>query len=280
MSVWEADFYRCPLQDEKGQPLWELFVCDPAGSLRYGAICPQSAATANWLVTQLQQLVDSGQAVPEKIAVFRPQAFSLIETAGNRLGISVEPTRHVPALKQWLQERSQEYFQLPNYTGQPYNPLDLEQPPPLPLPEALWGEQWRFASLPAADIPEAFAGRMIPILEMPEFLLPVRLGIASTSPIPGVVIDGGRQSMRLARWLQEVHPAALNYLPGAPDGLILEAGLVDRWVVATFDDPEVKRAAQEFERRKQESEGLHFLLVQPDNSGMTFSGIWLLRSER
>lgn len=275
MSVWEADFYRCPLQDEKGQSLWELFVCDPAGSLRYSAFCPQSAANAGWLVEQLQPLLDSGP--PETIKVFRPQTFSLLETAGDRLGIRVEPTRHVPTLKQWLQERSREYSQLPNYTGQPYNPLDLDKPPPLPLPDSLWGEQWRFASLPAAEIPEAFTGRMIPILEMPESLLPIQLGIASTSPIPGVVIDAGRLSMRLARWLQEAHPVALNYVAGAPDGLILEAGLVDRWVVATFDDPEVKRAAQTYEQRKQLSNGLHFLLVQPDDSGMTFSGFWLLR---
>lgn len=279
MLIWEADFYRCPLQDERGQPLWELFICDPAGSWRYTAFCPQSSASANWLVEQLQQLVNSGQALPERIAVFRPQAFSLLETAGNQLGIRVEPTRNVPTLKQWLQERSREYSQLPNYTGQPHNPLDLEKPPPLPLPESLWGEQWRFASLPAAEIPEAFTGRMIPILEVPESLLPIQLGLASTSPIPGVVIDAGRASMRLARWLQEARPVALNYLTGAPDGLILEAGLVDRWVVATFDDPEVKRAAQVYEQRKQLSKGLHFLLVQPDNSGMTFSGFWLLRLE-
>jgi hypothetical protein len=39
--------------------------------------------------------------------------------------------------------------------------------------------------------------------------------------VPGVVIDGGRQSMRLARWLQEARPGALHYLAGAPDGLVL-----------------------------------------------------------
>jgi hypothetical protein len=69
----------------------------------------------------------------------------------------------------------------------------------------------------------------------------------------------------------------LNYIPGDPDGLILEAGLADRWVVATFSDPEVAAAAQAFRSRQQANRGLHFLLVQPDDSGMTYSGFWLLR---
>jgi hypothetical protein len=85
--------------------------------------------------------------------------------------------------------------------------------------------------------------------------------------------------MQLARWLQDVQPVALNYIAGAPDGLILEAGLVERWVVATFEDKEVATAAQMYEQRKQLSRGLHFLLVQPDDSGMTYSGFWLLREE-
>jgi hypothetical protein len=71
----------------------------------------------------------------------------------------------------------------------------------------------------------------------------------------------------------------LNYISGAPDGLILEAGLVDRWIVATFEDPEVTTAAQAFEQRKKHCRGLHFLLVQPDDSGMTYSGFWLLQTE-
>jgi hypothetical protein len=275
MRIWQADFYRRPLQDESGQSLWELLICDPKRQVEWSAFCPQSEANAAWLETQLQQLVEQ-QGLPDRIQVFRPQSLSLLEIASNKLGIAVEPTRHTPALKQWLQERATEYPNLSQYTQQPYTPTQLDQPPPLPLPENLWGEQWRFASLPAGDLIEAFTGRMIPILEIPDAYQPIRLGIASTTPIPGVVIDGGRQSMKLARWLQEVCPVEIRAMSGQPDGLILEAGLVDRWIVATFEDPEVAISAQEFEKRKHNSQGLHFLLVQPDDSGMTYSGFWLL----
>lgn len=271
--VWQADFYRRPLRDAAGQTLWELLVCDLTRTVEFVALCPQSQVNAPWLVEQLQLVADK---MPDIIQVFRPQSLSLITAAGEQLGITVEATRRTDALKQWLQERSSLYRSMDNYTGEAYDLLTLEKPPPTPLPEKLWGEQWRFAALSAKDVEEAFQERPIPILNMPPALMPLQLGLASNIAIPGVIIYGGRQSMRLARWLQEANPITLNYIAGAPDGLVLEAGLVDRWIVATFEDQEVSASAQNYEQRKQQSKGLHFLLVQPDNSDITFSGFWLL----
>lgn len=277
MAIWQADFYRRPLKDESGQTLWELLICNPTGTFKYEALCPQSAANAQWLVEQFH--LAAGQQLPDAIQVFRPQSLNLIAAAGQQLGIPVEATRRTTALKQWLQERSAFYRTQENYTGESYDPIAVDKPPPIPLPESLWGEQWRFATLPAGDIEAAFKERPIPILEMPDDLLPLNLGLASTLVVPGVVIYGGRQSMRLASWLQEMQPVALYYIAGQPDGLVLEAGLVDRWIVATFEDREVVAAAQAYEQRKQQSQRLHFLLIQPDESGMTYSGFWLLRDQ-
>lgn len=278
MNVWQADFYRRPLQDETGQVLWELLICDTTGNVIYQSFCPQPDVTHDWLLSQVKIAVTE-TGLPDAIHVFRPQSFNLFQEVGQQLGIKVEATRRTPTLKQRLQERTLEYQQHENYTGEAYNPLSLDKPPPVPLPENLWGDRWRFASIPAGDIEEGFAQRPIPIVQMPNKLLPLQLGLASTVAVPGVVIDGGRQSMPLARWLQEVQPVALNYIPGAPDGLILEAGLVERWVMATFEDEEVAAAARLYEQRKQTSQGLHFLLVQPDDSGMTYTGFWLLMAD-
>jgi hypothetical protein len=261
MRIWQADFYRRP-QVDKGQVFWLLLICDATRSFEYQASCLQSEANSNWVASQIQ--LAAGEHLPDVIQVFRPQSLSLIEAAGRSLGINVQATRRTLTLKQWLQEQ---------------HPLALDKPPPAPLPENLWGEQWRFASLGAGDVEEAFSDRPIPILHMPEYLKPINLGLASTLPVPGVVIYGGKQSMRLARWLQQARPVSLSYIAGAPDGLVLEAGLVDRFIVATFADQEVATSAQSFEQRKQQSKGLHFLLVQPDDSGMTYTGFWLLQTE-
>ncbi|MEQ9234363.1 Tab2 family RNA-binding protein [Coleofasciculus sp. E2-BRE-01] len=278
MNVWQADFYRRPLRDETGQVLWELLICDTTGNVIYQSFCPQPDVTRDWLVSQVK-IAATKTGLPDAIHVFRPQSFNLFQEVGQQLEIKVEATRRTPALKQRLQERTLEYQQHENYTGEAYNPLSLDKPPPVPLPENLWGDRWRFASIPAGDIEEGFAQRPIPIVQMPKELLPLQLGLASTVAVPGVVIDGGRQSMPLARWLQEVEPVTLNYIPGAPDGLILEAGLVERWVMATFEDEEVAAAARLYEQRKQTSQGLHFLLVQPDDSGITYTGFWLLMAD-
>lgn len=279
MSVWQVDFYRRPLKDEMGNPLWELVACDPTRSFTAQAFCAQSEATANWLTQQLKEFATRTNALPQQIQVFRPQAVSLLQAACQPLEISVTPTRHTPALKQLLHQRAAQYPTLSGYTGQPYHPTELEKPPPVPLPENLWGDRWQFAALAAGDLVPAFQNRPIPVREMPEALFPIHLQIPSTAPVPGVIIEAGRRSMPLARWLQQIQPVALNYIPGDPDGLILEAGLVDRWVLTTFTDADVITAAKTFQSRQQAAKGLHFLLVQPDDSGMTYSGFWLLNSD-
>jgi len=258
---WQADFYRRSQPDKSGQVLWDLSICDLNLNLKYQATCPQSEANSNWVASQIKQAASGN--LPNVIQVFRPQSLSLIEQAGNSLGIKVEATRRTIALKQWLTQKQQ-------FTA-------LDKPPPTPLSENLWGDKWSFATLGAGYITDFFSERPIPILETPEFLLPINLGLASTVPVPGVVIYGGRKSMQLARWLQNNRPVELNYITGQPDGLILEVGLVDRWVVATFEDEEVSQAAALFQQRKQNSQGLHFLLVQPDDSGMTYTGFWLIQ---
>lgn len=276
MSQWQADFYRRPLQDEANQTLWELLICDESG-LTAQVFCPQSQVSSGWITQQLQQLIQQVGAAPDRLLVFRPQSFNLLQTAAAPLGISVLPSRETPQLKQLLQTKATQYRALPGYTNELYNPIALEQPPPLPLPENLWGDRWQFAALPASDLVSAFQGRAIPVLEMPQSRWPLPLGVASTAPIPGVIIEAGRRSMQLARWLQQAQPYALEAIAGDPDGLILQAGLVDRWVLTTFTDIEVIAAARMFRDRQQAAQGLHFLLVQPDNSGMTYSGFWLLR---
>lgn len=274
--VWQGDFYRRPLRDSQGQTLWELLLCDRSG-WQYQAMCPQGLASSDWVAAQMQRAKEG--KLPKVLEVFRPQSLGLLTLAGQVLGVEVVPTRRTRELKAWLQKLSINYPRLPNYTGEPYQPVTVDQLPPVPMPENLWGEQWRFASLTAGDLVREFGDRPLRIRDIPENLLPLNLGLASSVAIPGLVIDGGRQSLNLARWIAANQPVSLDYIPGQPDGLILQAGLSDRWVMVTFDDPEVSQAARTYAIRQQLAKGLHFLLVQPDNSGMTYTGFWLLQKE-
>lgn len=275
--TWQLDFYRRPLRDAQGQPLWELLVCSSSMNFSYGKFCPQSEASAQWLKHHLQIAFDRAGEWPTCIQVFRPQALGLAEAACRELSIQIQPQREVLAIKQWLQQRTLWYANLPNYTEEPYDPLAIDRPPPQPMPQQRMGENWQFAAIAREGLTR-LGHEPIPLgTQLTQFDL-LSMGLSSTLLIPGVILEGGRQSMALAQWLESVQPVMLQYIPGTPDGLLLEAGLADRWILATFDDPEVAEAARTFSKRKQLSQGLHFLLVRPDSSGMTYSGLWLMQS--
>ena len=152
--------------------------------------------------------------------------------------------------------------------------------PPVPMPEDLWGDRWQFASLPAGELWDALSGRLTPIQSLPQTSNPLSLGLASDLFIPGVIITGGRKALTIARWIQSVLPQTLTYQasPGAPSGLLLQTDDRARYVLATFEDPDVQRSGETFQQRQIAAQGLHFLLIQPDDSGMTHSGVWLFRS--
>jgi RNA-binding protein Tab2/Atab2 len=272
MTIWQVDISSRPLQNDRGETLWELVICAADGGWYRVASCPQAQVNAKWIATQLKLAAEDN--LPTSIQVFRPQSWGLIETAGQKLGIEVVATRRTVALKKLLQQQAQDY-------GNPhYHPLEIESPPPQPIPDALIGDKWQFVTLTAGQLVSDFADRPIPIVSMPDYLLPPHWGLGANVAIPGVIIYGGRQSMRLARWVTEMEPVSLNYLGDDPGGLVLDAGLADRWVMLTFNDAQVSQAARLYESRKRLVHGLHFLLVTPDDSGITDSGIWLLQDNR
>ena len=275
MNIWQADFYYLPSlpgQDKE----WELTICVDSipnprqnGSI-HTARCSTQNANASWLQ---QQISDAAKGnLPDRIKVFRPQALGLLTAAATNLGIEVEATRNTDVLKQLLVQKYQNNLN--------YNPLALDKPPPQALPEDLWGDEWQIANIAAGQIVDLFSDRPIPICRIPTEFQPINMGIPSSVFIPGVVVYGGRTSMQLAGWIDKQIPAFINYIPtevGKSGGFILETGLVDRWIFNTFESEKAAQIAKDYEQKKQASKGLHFLLIQPDDSGMTTTAFWLLR---
>ena len=274
MTIWQADFYYHPTATEVKQ--WELVICDSDSDLNinikpiYIAQCSAVDANADWLKKQIE--LAAKDKTPNRIQVFRPQCLGLITTAAQRLGIPVEATRNTQVLKQVLVNK---YQHNPNY-----NPIALEKGVPQALPENLWGDEWQIANIAAGQIIDLFSDRPIPIFSMPKEFYPLNLNLTSDLFIPGIVVYGGRKSMQLARWVEQQTPAFINYIPteiAKSGGFILETGLVDRWVFNTFESSEAASIARKYEQNKKKCQGLHFLLIQPDDSGMTTTGFWLLR---
>ena len=275
MTTWQSDLWH--YGDSTGtNPQWLLLICDRQSNLIYQAKCPQREVNSQWLKSQLEQA--SQHSTPDKIAIFRPQIEGLFSQATTELKIPLQITRRTPQIKALiLQELQKNKTILPGT-----NYLALDRPPPQNLPEQIWGENWNLVSIPAGDLLDFARDRPIPVCDLPESLTALIAQLDPTVKIPGIAIDAARKSMILTQWLAEVQPVSLNYIPteiGQSGGLVLEAGLVERWIIATFESSAVAGAAKNYEQAKQASQGLHFLLVQPDDSGMTHTGFWLLKEE-
>ena len=276
---WQVDFYRCPLKDESGEVLWCLVACSPDRQFEKVAFCPQDRANGAWVAGQLRGWIDDSVrkgAAPTQLRAFRPQAIALLTGAAQKLGIPLHPTRNTAALKQRLLAQAQLFPELDGYTGEHYDPLDLDPPPPQPMPEELQGDRWQFAALSLEDL-RVLADRPMPEGDMNLLRLSDRL--PGDLAVPGTIFYGGEKSLALVSWIAQVNPVWLKFQSGDPHGLLLEAGLSDRWVMATFSDREVFEAGVKFERRLQGSGGLHFLVVMPDESGATVTGLWVLVRE-
>lgn len=89
----------------------------------------------------------------------------------------------------------------------------------------------------------------------------------------------GKKSQAIAQWVQTAQPHYIKYMIteiGVSGGLVCGHGLNQRSILATFTDSDIAQAGKNFEQKKEASQGLHFLLLQPDDSGVTYTGMWLL----
>jgi len=71
-------------------------------------------------------------------------------------------------------------------------------------------------------------------LKMPNFSCPINLGLASTVPVPGVVIDGASMRLALARTSST---SGVNYIAGTRK-FGIRSGASRPMIVATFEDKE------------------------------------------
>jgi RNA-binding protein Tab2/Atab2 len=149
-------------------------------------------------------------------------------------------------------------------------------PVPQPMPENLWGDRWQFVRLTAEDLEFRLLERSIPLREVSPLARPSEQAIVPNALIPGVVIEAGKQAMQLARWVAAQQPESLEAVNRELGALMLNTKR-DRWIMATYQDEAVKEAAENFEALKRENSGIHFLLIQPDDTGTTHSGLWILR---
>ena len=87
---------------------------------------------------------------PQRIRFFRRQMNNMITKACKDIGIPAAASRRAIALQQWLDDRLEHFYpNQPNYQSTTTTSVQMFSDPPHPLPAALIGDKWTFASLTA-----------------------------------------------------------------------------------------------------------------------------------
>ena len=273
-DIWELDYFSRPLLDEEGKKRWELLISNGDGSFRWQRFCPASSVNSVWLkqalADALSQASEDGAATPRRLRCWRSSMRTMVQRAAEGVGLEMVPSRRCYALVEWLQEREASIY--PEMEGHLNGPLAPPPQPlqaaPLPLPEAVRGDSWGWASLPAASLAEASEWPM-------DFsgLVPLP-NTKAEAMVPGVRLFSSSRALALAGWLSGLEPVRLEV---CGQQLVLEAGLEDRWLVSDLQNGEADSAQQALEAARQEAGGLQFLAVQSGPDATEFAGFWLLR---
>ena len=274
VNVWELDFFSRPLLDENGKKRWEILVCTSDNSFRWQRFCPADSVNSIWLKQALSDALaaaeEANTPAPKRLRCWRNSMRTMVQRAAVSLGLEMVPSRRWYALVEWLREREANVY--PEMEGHLNGPL---APPPqptqaaaVPLPEAVRGDSWGWASLPASSLTEAsewpmdFSG-LVPLPDTePEAM------------VPGVRLFSSSRALALAGWLSGLEPVRLEV---CGQQLVLEAGLEDRWLVSDLQNSEADSAHEALTAARQEAGGLQFLAVQSGPEATEFAGFWLLR---
>ncbi|WP_287129132.1 Tab2 family RNA-binding protein [Candidatus Cyanaurora vandensis] len=267
-TTWEIDIYRRPCFKDD-QPLWELLVCTSDGKILLNVWVPLAQVSAEWVAQQLQGLSQQ----PVGMRVFRRASYQLAQLASEQRRVPLTQSLRTIAIQRWLLARYQTvYPRHPGYRLPARAPV--VRPVPAPFPADILPEQWGFSAVPANEL-SLIAQQPIPYLAVPltqeDWNAPFWL-----ATVPGVFLHAPDPEP-LARWLFQKGPVALSYIESAISGLILETDTSERWVLATFQDPEMKAAGRQFIERLEKTQGLHFVALQP-TAAEDLTGFWLLQT--
>ncbi|MFO7629728.1 MAG: Tab2 family RNA-binding protein [Prochlorococcaceae cyanobacterium] len=282
---WELDYYSRPIVDADGKKRWDLLICSTPTPLegggeahppfRWELICPAGSVNSIWLRQALEEALAAaaaaGFAPPRRLRCWRGSMRTMVQRAAEGLGLELVPSRRCYALVRWLQEREASVYPAePGYLAGPLAPPPAPpRPLAVPLPEAARGESWDWATLPLEALAAApgwevgFAG-----------LLPVPTNLDPQLPVPGIRLFSRQRALAIAGWLAGLEPVRLAI---SDRQLVLEAGLDDRWLLATLPAEEAEAAATALVAAREQGGGLQFIAVQSSESEPALSGFWLLQ---
>lgn len=282
-TIWELDYYSRPILDDDNKKVWEVLICEsptqidaqPDTLFRYAEYCSSSQVNSGWLQNAIKEAIARAPKPPDKVRFFRQAMNNMITTACKALDLPAQLSRRTFALNQWLHDRMETVY--PNHPGfqEAVNPsVVFPTTPPQNLPDALLGQKWMFATLPA----EAFLEMNDWSIEFGEAFPFAFTQLQPDASVPGLIIYSPRATA-MAAWMSGLELATVKYDAELPNRLLLETGVNDRWLLTSLD-AKTQIEAQNFEAAKQHSNQVHFLAIQSRPDVESFAGFWLLQDIR
>jgi len=277
---WELDFYSRPIIEPDGKKRWELLISSTQSfsqeeTFRWEKRCPANEVNSIWLSTALREaLVDAGNQgwePPNTLRCWRASMKTMIKKAAETVNLEVKESKRTYTLLDWLAQREKELY--PSQSGYQSGPIApapariLNEP--TPLPEALRGDAWSFASLEVGSLRESndwpieFSG-----------LLPIKSSLNPSISIPGLRLFSSNRAFALSAWLSGLEPVRLVV---EKNQLILESGQEDRWLVTDMPNDSANEAKGNLLESKEQATGLQFISIQTSPDVEKFAGFWLLR---
>lgn len=285
---WEVDFYSRPVLDPDGRKRWDLLICatppvssgekpeelDPS-PFRFEKRCAAGSVNSQWLREAFAEALALAerqqQPRPRRLRCWRSSMRPMVQRAAEALGLVVLPSRRCYSLIDWLRERERQVY--PEEEGYMAGPLapppQPQRPTALPWPDVVRGDRWSWATLPASALREApeWSIGFGDLLRVPE-------GLSTEAMVPGIRLFSRRRALALAGWLAGLEPVRLEVEEGQ---LVLEAGLDDRWRLATLSPNEATATQEALSLARHDAAGLQFLAVQAGEEDTHFEGFWMLR---
>jgi hypothetical protein len=279
--IWELDFYSRPILDENKKKLWEILLCEsqtdiaaPAiAPFKYAEYCPNNQVNSLWIAEALQRAIAASGQTPDRIRFFRQSMNNMITKACGDTNLVAQPSRRTFELSRWLQERmTTVYPEHPGYNAASNASVVFPTTPPQRMPDALQGQKWQIVSL-AASAFDDFSEWSIDFGEA----FPIKsAGIDPETLIPGLIIYSDRATA-MAAWMSGLELAAVNLDPIDRPCLVLDTGVLDRWILTPLSTPALMAEAKGFELAKQAASNIHFIAIQANPEAEDFAGFWMLR---
>lgn len=278
--TWELDFCSRPIFDERGKKLWELLVTDPDRSFVYSEFFRNNKINSKSLKLALEKLIKSlNTEKPSQCLFFRSQMQSIITRSLTDLEIKPIPSRRCLSLMDLLDERLElVYKKHPGYNIKAVNSCIPEILPSKDLKDELKGEQWTFVLISAVELQKEVRetsnkktfGSTFPFEKTLDNIEPDKL-------VPGVAVFSKR-AIPLSAWTSSLELASIS-VDIKKNCLVLESGVDQRWSYGSYRmGKAADQEARAWEKAKKNTNGLHFLVIQPSPESELVAGLWLMKA--